>query len=68
MKDENGSGRYALGAMPFAFFNKEDANPWVDLLLLLDERKVFLQSEKGVWTKDISGERKEFKKGLGLFF
>jgi hypothetical protein len=29
--------------------------------------KVFFQFAKGFWTKDISREGEEFKKGLGLF-
>ena len=46
---------------------KEDAITGIDLILLLFRGKVFFQSEKGFERKNLSGEREEFEKGLGLF-
>ncbi len=68
MKDENGSGRYALGAMPFAFFNKEDANPWIDLLLLLASESSFFSLRKESGGRILVEKAKSSKKVLDYFF
>jgi len=68
MRDENGSGRYALGAMPFAFFNKEDANPWIDLLLLLASESSFFSLRKEPGGRILVEKAKSSKKVLDYFF
>jgi hypothetical protein len=68
MKDENGSGRYALCAMPFASLNREDAKPWVDLLSLLDSEKSFFSLRKESGGKILVEKEKSSKKVLDYFF
>ena len=67
MKDENGSGRYALCAMPFASFNKEDAPTWVDLVLLLHSERSFFSLRKDSGRKISVEKEKSSKKVLDYF-
>jgi hypothetical protein len=67
MKDENGSGRYALCAMPFASFNKEDATTWVDLLLLLDSERSFFNLKKDSGRRILVEKEKSSKKVIDYF-
>ncbi len=68
LKNENGSGRYALCVMPFASFDKEDAMTWMDLLLLLDSEKSFFSLRKESRGKISVEKEKSSKKVLDYFF